>query len=96
MLPRPCSDTRYEMPISTVRMRPIQYAEKLPAVRPASTFSEAPPSRELVTTSRTWAELVEVKTLMTSGMMAPARVPQVMMVDSFHHIEPSPRSLIMA
>ena len=28
---------------------------------------------------------VEVKTLMTSGMIAPASVPQLMIVDSFHH-----------
>jgi len=34
---------------------------------------------------------VEVKTLTNSGMMAPARVPQVMTVASFHHSEPSPR-----
>ena len=53
-------------------------------------FSEAPPSREEVTTSRTCADSVEVKTFTTSGMMAPARVPQVMMVESFHHKVPSP------
>ena len=47
-------------------------------------FSEAPPSREAVTTSRTWRDSVEVKTLTSSGMIAPASVPQVMMVESFH------------
>ena len=54
-------------------------------------FSEAPPSRDAVTTSRTWPELVEVKTLTSSGMTAPASVPQVMTVESFHHRVPSPR-----
>ena len=74
---------------------PSQKAEKLPAVRPASTLSEAPPSLEAVTTSRTWRELVEVKTLTTSGMMAPASVPQVMMALSFHQSEVSPFRLGM-
>jgi hypothetical protein len=40
-------------PISTTSTTPIQYALKLPAVRPASTLSDAPPSLEEVTTSRT-------------------------------------------
>src|SRR5687768_14798601 len=70
---------------------PIQNALKLPAVRPDRMFSEAPPSREEVTTSSTCADSVEVKTLMSSGMMAPAKVPQVMMSESFHHKVPSPR-----
>src|SRR5258708_356567 len=69
---------------------PIQYAEKLPAVRPDRMLSDAPPSRDEVTTSRTCPDSVEVKTLMTSGMIAPASVPQVMMIDSFHHCVPSP------
>ena len=51
---------------------------------------EAPPSREAERISRTWPELVEVKTLTNSGITAPARVPQVMMVESFHQIVPSP------
>src|ERR1041384_1750919 len=55
-------------------------------------FSEAPPSREAVTTSLTWVDSVEVKILTTSGMIAPASVPQLMMADSFHHRVPSPRS----
>ena len=55
-------------------------------------FSDAPPSRDEVTTSLTWPDSVEVKTLTSSGMIAPASVPQVMIVDSFHHSEPSPRS----
>src|SRR5687768_7980379 len=55
-------------------------------------LSEAPPSREEATTSRTCRDSVEVKTLTNSGMIAPARVPQVITVDSFHHSVPSPRS----
>ena len=43
-----------------------------------------PPSSDDVTTSSTWADSVEVKTLTSSGMIAPASVPQVMMVASFH------------
>ena len=59
-------------------------------------LSEAPPSREAVTTSRTWRDSVEVKTLTSSGMIAPARVPQVMIVESFHHIDVSPPRLGMS
>src|SRR5215813_537616 len=73
------------MPMRTTMVRPIQYAEKLPAVRPESTFSDGPPSRKAVTTSRTCCDSVEVKTLTNSGMIAPARVPQLMIVESFHH-----------
>ena len=61
-------------------------------MRPARMFREGPPSREAVTISFTWDEVVEVNTFTSSGMMAPARVPQVMTVESFHHSEPSPRS----
>ncbi len=53
-------------------------------------FSEAPPSSELLTTSRTCPELTDVKTLTSSGMIAPASVPQVMMIESFHHRLASP------
>src|SRR5262249_12701857 len=52
----------------------------------------APPSFEEVTTSRTCPDSVEVNTLITSGIIAPANVPQLMMVDSCHQILPSPRS----
>ena len=48
-------------------------------------FSEAPPSRDEVTTSRTCRDSVEVKTFTSSGMIAPARVPQVITVESCHH-----------
>src|SRR5512139_51228 len=59
-------------------------------MKPERTFRDAPPSREAVTISRTCPDRVEVKTLITSGMTAPASVPQVMIVESFHHMEPSP------
>src|SRR5439155_18880598 len=71
---------------------PSQYALKLPATNPERMFSEAPPWRDDETTSRTCAESTEVKTFTNSGMMAPARVPHVMTVESFHHSVPSPRS----
>src|ERR1043165_8222026 len=56
-------------------------------------LSEAPPCSELVTTSFTWRLWVEVKTLTSSGMIAPAAVPQVMMSESFHHQESSPAKI---
>src|SRR5437773_9339714 len=70
--------------------KPSQYALKLPATKPERMLSEAPPSRELVTISRTCREWVDVKTLTNSGMSAPASVPQLMIVASFHHMDPSP------
>ena len=57
-------------------------------------FSDGPPSFDEVTTSCTWLDSTDVKILTSSGMMAPASVPQVMMVESFHHSVPSPRSAI--
>src|SRR5438270_7417585 len=65
-------------------------------MRPARMFSDAPPSRDAVTTSRTWRDSVEVKTFTSSGMIAPASVPQVMIVESFHHIDASPPSVGMS
>ena len=53
-------------------------------------FKDAPPSFDDVTTSRTWALSVEVKIFTTSGMMAPASVPQLTIVDNFHHRKSSP------
>src|SRR5216117_1145318 len=73
-------------------LNPSQYALKLPATKPERMLSDAPPSRDAVTTSRTWRDSVEVKTFTNSGMMAPARVPHVMMVESFHHSVVSPAS----
>src|SRR5262245_14334357 len=89
--PSPCVETHQAIPIRTTITMPIQYELKLPATRPEMMFSDGPPSRELVTTSRTCRECTEVKTLTTSGMIAPASVPQVMIVESFHQSVPSPR-----
>jgi hypothetical protein len=47
-------------------------------------LSDAPPSRDAVTTSRTWPENVDVNTFTSSGMIAPASVPHVMIVASCH------------
>ncbi len=54
-------------------------------------FSDAPPSRDEVTTSLTWPDPVDVNTFTSSGMIAPASVPHVMIVDNFHQSDPSPR-----
>ena len=79
------------MPMSAVIAMPSQYALKFPATRPDRMFRDAPPSRADVTTSRTCPDSVDVKILTNSGMIAPASVPQVMTVDSFHQRVPSPR-----
>src|SRR5947209_20275269 len=80
----------------TTMLIPSQKAEKLPATSPERIFSEAPPSSDEVTTSFTCRDSTEVKTLTSSGMMAPASVPQEMMMDSFHQSEPSPRPGMMS
>src|ERR1700694_1849774 len=71
-------------------LMPSQYAEKLPATSPERMLSEDPPSSDEVTTSFTWRDSVEVKTFTSSGITAPARVPQEMMHESFHHRLVSP------
>src|SRR5215212_9023394 len=83
-------ETQAATPMRPAMARPIQYAEKLPAMKPERMLSDAPPSRDAVTTSRTWRDSVDVKTFTSSGMIAPASVPHVMIVDSFHHIVESP------
>src|SRR5258708_39636387 len=65
--------------------RPIQKAEKLPATKPDRMFSDAPPCFEQLVTSRTWREVVLTKTLVNSGISAPATVPQLMITESTHH-----------
>src|SRR5580765_1881928 len=79
------------MPIRKTMLKPSQYALKLPATKPERIFSDGPPSRDDVTTSFTWPDSVDVNTFTSSGMIAPAAVPHVMMVESFHHNDPSPR-----
>src|SRR5512134_1928066 len=80
------------MPIRSSMAKPSQYAEKFPATKPERMLSDGPPSREAVTISATCRDLVEVNTLTNSGMSAPARVPQEMTVESFHHSDVSPTS----
>src|SRR5262245_61882277 len=86
--------TKYAMDISETMLSPSQYALKFPATKPARMLSDAPPSFEAVTTSRTWLDSTEVNTFTSSGMIAPASVPHVMIADSFHQSVPSPRSAI--
>src|ERR1700674_4302540 len=50
--------TRYPIDINETMLRPSQYALKLPATKPARMLSDAPPSLEAVTTSRTWLDSV--------------------------------------
>src|SRR5215470_17850529 len=73
-------------------LRPSQYELKLPATNPERMFSDGPPSRDEITTSFTCPDSVDVNTFTSSGMIAPASVPQVITVDSFHQSDPSPRS----
>ena len=48
-------------------------------------FSDAPPCFDAFTTSSTCPEVVEVNTLVNSGMSAPAIVPQLMIMLSANH-----------
>src|SRR5580698_8722329 len=54
--------------------------------------SDAPPSLAEVTTSFTCRDSVEVKTFTSSGITAPASVPQEMIDASFHQSVVSPLS----
>ena len=89
-VPRPVVLTPKAMAISVIMVSPNQNALKFPATKPDRMFREAPPSRDDVTISRTCRELVEVNTLTSSGMMAPASVPHVITSESFHHSVLSP------
>src|SRR5438034_11763777 len=73
------------MNMRTIMTSPIQNAEKLPATKPDRMFNDAPPCLEQLVTSRTWRELVLTNTLVNSGIIAPASVPQLMMTESTHH-----------
>ena len=92
--PRPKVLTPYAIAIRATMTMPSQKALKSPATRPDRIFSDAPPSREDVTTSRTCLESIDVKTFTNSGIIAPASVPHVITLESFHHKLPSPRSLM--
>ena len=89
-VPRPVVLIRYATVIRTMIVMPSQYALKLPATRPDRMLSDGPPSRDDVTTSLTCRDSTDVNTFTNSGMIAPASVPQVMTLDSFHHSVPSP------
>src|SRR6185437_8274677 len=94
--PRPAVLIRYPTAIKPVIVMPSQNALKLPATRPDRMLSDAPPSRDDVTTSFVCRESTEVNTFTSSGMIAPASVPHVITLDSFHHNDVSPpRSGIM-
>src|SRR5258705_13001545 len=75
----------------TVSVAAFQNTEKFPATSPDRMLSDAPPSRDAATISRTWRELLLVNTLVNSGIRAAASVPHEMIVESFHH-RPAPRS----
>src|SRR6185503_9595640 len=89
-VPRPLVLMRYATAMRPMIVIPNQNALKLPATRPDRMLSDGPPSRDDVTTSRVCRDSVDVNTFTNSGMSAPAMVPQVMIVDSFHHKEESP------
>src|SRR5258706_610364 len=58
-------------------------------------FPPPPISFAEVTTSFTWRDSTEVKALTSSGISAPASVPQEMIEASFHHCVVSPPRLGM-
>src|SRR6185503_21224302 len=80
------------MAINATMLIPSQYAETFPATRPDRMLSDAPPSRDDVTTSCTCRDSVEVNTFTSSGMIAPASVPQVITHESFNQRVVSPLS----
>ena len=82
--PRPCVDIPYDIAIKPTIPAPSQRHEKLPATKPERMFREAPPSRLEVTISLTCFDEVEVNTFTSSGINAPAKVPQEMIVESCH------------
>ena len=90
---KPCVLIQAPVAIKANIAMPSQNALKLPATRPDKILSDAPPSSDDVTTSRTCREWTEVKTFTSSGMIAPASVPQVITEESFHHSVVSPPRL---
>src|SRR5229473_7851663 len=91
-LSRPCKLIQNAMDIRAIIEIPSQYALKFPATKPDNILSDAPPSRDEVTTSLTCEECTDVNIFTSSGITAPASVPQVMTDDSFHHRVVSPPS----
>src|SRR5215475_6819110 len=78
-------EKRYDANINTIIASPIQKADMFPATKPERIFSEAPPCFEQLVTSRTWREFVLTNTFVNSGIIAPATVPQLIMIESTHH-----------
>src|SRR5215467_14653050 len=78
------------MVIRTMIVMPSQYALKLPATSPDRMLSDGPPSRDDVTTSFVCRDSTDVNTFTNSGMIAPASVPHVITLDSFHQSDGSP------
>jgi len=77
--------------MSATIIKPFQNAEKFPATIPERILREAPPSLDADTTSATCFDFAEVNTLVSSGIIAAAKVPQLMIVASFHQ-RPAPKS----
>src|SRR5262245_11909008 len=77
--------TKYATAIRPAISMPFQNALKLPATMPERIVSDAPPSRDAVTTSATCFECELVNTLVNSGISTAANVPQLMIVASCHH-----------
>src|ERR1700733_4345990 len=90
MASKPCVLIQAPVAINASIAMPSQNALKLPATRPDKMLSDAPPSSDEVTTSRTCRECTDVKAFTSSGIIAPARVPQVITEESFHHSVVSP------
>ncbi len=88
--PKPKPLIQAPIAINVIIASPNQKALKLPATKPDKILSDAPPSSDEITTSRTCREFMEVNALTSSGMTAPARVPQVITDESFHHSVVSP------
>ena len=80
------------MNMSRKNTNPVQKPPKLPDTRPDRMLSEAPPCLEVSTTSFTWVEVGEVKSLVISGIKAAPRVPHEMMLARPIH-QLLPRSL---
>ena len=81
----PLAETKKAATMRPTMTMPFQKALKLPATIPERMVREAPPSREAVTTSCTWRELELVNALVSSGIMAAAKVPKLMMEAKRHH-----------
>ena len=87
---KPCVLIQAPVAISASIAIPSQKALKLPATKPDRMLSDGPPSSDDVTTSRTCREWTDVNAFTSSGIMAPASVPQVITDESFHHSVVSP------